>query len=335
MHTKPIAVSMGDPAGVGLEIAVRTFIGRREETPRFFLIGDADALLRAAQRLDCAALFSLRVDAYSPDAPENVLQIISAPLAAPEIPGDADPQNAGAITQAIARGVEACLNGEACALVTLPIGKAALYEAGFAFPGHTEFVAHLTESASYSGERGPVMMLAAEGLRVALVTIHTPLAEVARHLTTDRIVSVCRVVAQSLKRDFGVDRPRIALAGFNPHAGEAGALGREEIEIINPAAARLRAEGLDVRDAAPADTLFHAEARASCDAVVCMYHDQGLIPIKTLDFWGAANVTLGLPIVRASPDHGTAYSIAGKGLARPDSFIAALELAAAMAERRG
>jgi 4-hydroxythreonine-4-phosphate dehydrogenase len=291
--------------------------------------------MRAARRLDCGALVSRRVDAYSPDAPENVLQVIPASLAVSEVPGEADPRNAGAITQAIARGVEACLSNEACALVTLPIAKATLYEAGFAFPGHTEFVAHLTEAAPYRGERGPVMMLAAEGLRVALVTIHMPLVEVARRLTTARIVSVCRVVAQSLARDFGVDRPRIALAGFNPHAGEAGALGREEIEIINPAAARLRAEGLDVRDAAPADTLFHAEARASCDAVVCMYHDQGLIPIKTLDFWGAANVTLGLPIVRASPDHGTAYSIAGKGLARPDSFIAALELAAAMAERRG
>jgi 4-hydroxythreonine-4-phosphate dehydrogenase len=335
MHTKPIAVSMGDPAGVGLEIAARAFMERTAETPRFFLIADTDALVRAALRLHRSALAWARIDAFSPDAPDNVLQIIPVPLAVPEVPGEADPRNAGAVTQAIARGVEACLNTEACALVTLPIAKAALYEAGFAFPGHTEFVAHLTEGAPYSGERGPVMMLAAEGLRVALVTIHMPLVEVAKHLTIHRIVSVCRVVAQSLTRDFGVDRPRIALAGFNPHAGEAGALGREEIEIVNPAAAQLRAEGLDVRDAAPADTLFHAEARASCDAIVCMYHDQGLIPIKTLDFWGAANVTLGLPIVRASPDHGTAYSIAGKGLARPDSFIAALKIAAAMAARRG
>jgi 4-hydroxythreonine-4-phosphate dehydrogenase len=264
-----------------------------------------------------------------------VLQILREPLVAPETPGVADPRNGQTIISAIARGVDACLKRRAGALVTLPIGKAALYEAGFSFPGHTEYIAHLTDKAPYSGERGPVMMLASRDLRVALVTIHAPLADVSRQLTSDRIVSVARVVAQSLTEDFGIKRPRIALAGVNPHAGEGGALGREEIDVINPAAATLRAESLDVRDAAPADSLFHAEARATNDAVICMYHDQGLIPIKTLDFWGAVNLTLGLPIVRASPDHGTAYTIAGKGIARADSFIAALKLAASIAERRG
>jgi 4-hydroxythreonine-4-phosphate dehydrogenase len=319
----PIAVSMGDPAGVGLEIAARTFAQHADGAPPFFLIGDAAALARAATRagIEPALLDGLR--------------IVPQQLAAEEIPGRPDPRNANAITGAIARGVEACLKGEAAALVTLPIAKAPLYEAGFPFPGHTEYVAHLTQHAPYDGERGPVMMLANDSLRVALVTIHTPLATVPAQLTKERVVSVGRVVAQSLARDFGIARPRIALAGLNPHAGEAGALGREEIEIIDPAAAALRAEGFDVRDAAPADSLFHAEARASYDAVVCMYHDQGLIPIKTLDFWGAANITLGLPIVRASPDHGTGYAIAGKGVAKPASFIAALKFAAAMAERRG
>jgi 4-hydroxythreonine-4-phosphate dehydrogenase len=178
------------------------------------------------------------------------------------------------------------------------------------------------------------MMLAAKDLRVALATIHLPLAQVPEHLHTDDIVRAGRVVAAALQRDFGVEKPRIALAGLNPHAGEQGGLGREEIEIINPAAAALRAEGIDVTDARPADTLFHPEARANYDAVIAMYHDQGLIPVKSLDFWGAVNVTLGLPIVRTSPDHGAAFDIAGLGRARPESFIAALKLAREMAHRR-
>ncbi len=184
------------------------------------------------------------------------------------------------------------------------------------------------------GARGPVMMLAAPGLRVALATIHAPLRSVAERLSAPALADVGRVVADALRRDFAIAQPRIALAGLNPHAGESGAIGREEIDIINPAAALLRAEGLDVRDAQPADTLFHAEARATYDAVIAMYHDQGLIPIKTLDFWGAANVTLGLPIVRASPDHGTGFDIAGRGVARIDSFCAALRIADAMAAAR-
>jgi 4-hydroxythreonine-4-phosphate dehydrogenase len=178
------------------------------------------------------------------------------------------------------------------------------------------------------------MMLAAKDLRVALATIHLPLAQVPEHLSTEHLVRTGRVVAEALQRDFGVAAPRIAMAGLNPHAGEGGGLGREEIEIINPAAAALRAEGVDISDARPADTLFHAEARATYDAVIAMYHDQGLAPVKSLDFWGAVNVTLGLPIVRASPDHGAAFDIAGKGIARPDSFLAALRLARDMAQRR-
>jgi 4-hydroxythreonine-4-phosphate dehydrogenase len=187
---------------------------------------------------------------------------------------------------------------------------------------------------SHTGPRGPVMMLATEGLRVALVTIHAPLREAPSRLTTVSIAETARVVLHALTQDFGIAAPRLALAGLNPHAGEGGAIGREELDVINPAAALLRAEGHDVTDAKPADTLFHAEARARYDAVLAMYHDQGLIPLKMLDFWGGVNITLGLPVVRTSPDHGTGFDIAGKGMARADSFIAALHAAADVAAQR-
>jgi len=333
---KPIAVSMGDPAGVGLEIAAKAFAQRTEETPRFFLIGDPFEATVAASR----AGLQVRAKAiHSPaealEVPPDQLPVLPKPLSVPAKPGQPDPRHAPQITAAIADGVEACLKGEAAALVTLPIAKATLYRAGFEHPGHTEYLAHLTSGAAYPGRRGPVMMLAIEGLRVALVTIHTPLADVPAAITAERIIEVTRVVADALTRDLAIEAPRIALAALNPHAGESGEIGTEEIEIINPAAAALRAEGLDVRDSAPADSLFHEGARAGYDAVICMYHDQGLIPIKTLDFWGGVNATLGLPIVRTSPDHGAGFDIAGKGLARPDSFIAALKLAASMAETRG
>ncbi|MGE0827923.1 MAG: 4-hydroxythreonine-4-phosphate dehydrogenase PdxA [Hyphomonadaceae bacterium] len=328
----PLAVSMGDPAGVGLEIAARAFAMRAPGAHQFFLIADADAYARAASRIGASQRIA-RISAPSEAsvAPADALPVLHLPLSQEEIPGRPDPRNAAAITGTIAKGVALAAGGEAAALVTLPIAKAPLYEAGFPFPGHTEYLAHLTEALPYAGERGPVMMLACDALKVALVTIHVPLADV--RLTQARIVSVGRVVAQALQSHFAIAAPRIALAGLNPHAGEGGGLGREEIEIINPAAAALRAEGHDVRDAASADTLFHAEARAKYDAVIAMYHDQGLIPIKTLDFWGGVNVTLGLPIIRTSPDHGAGFDIAGRGLARPDSFIAALRLARAMAEK--
>lgn len=333
---KPIAVSMGDPAGIGLEIAARAFVQRTDETPRFFLIGDGFELTCAASR---AGLQVRTATITSPreamDAPAHVLPLLPRTLTIPAKPGKPDPRHAQQIANCIADGVSACLKGEAAALVTLPIAKAPLYEAGFQHPGHTEYLAHLTKDAPFARARGPVMMLATESLRVALVTVHTPLAEVAQQLTQERIVHVCRVAAEALRHDLGIAEPRLALAGLNPHAGESGAIGREEIDIINPAAAALRAEGWDVRDSAPADTLFHEEARAKYDAAICMYHDQGLIPIKTLDFWGGVNATLGLPIVRTSPDHGTGFDIAGKGVARPESFVAALHMAARMAAQRG
>jgi 4-hydroxythreonine-4-phosphate dehydrogenase len=234
----------------------------------------------------------------------------------------------------IETAVGLALSHEVCAIVTGPIAKAPLYEAGFQFPGHTEYLADLTGNAPYDGARGPVMMLAAPALRTVLTTVHQPLSQVAERLSANRIVHTALVAHEALQRDFGVAEPRIAMAALNPHAGEGGAMGREEIDIIAPAVTRLRAQGLNVTDPRPADTLFHAEAREAYDVVVCHYHDQALIPLKTIDFWGGVNITLGLPIVRTSPDHGVGFDIAGRGVARPDSLIAALKLAAEIAGRR-
>ncbi|MET0181666.1 MAG: 4-hydroxythreonine-4-phosphate dehydrogenase PdxA [Caulobacterales bacterium] len=328
---RPLAVSMGDPAGVGLEIIAR--IAARGSHPDFFLIGDADALMRAAARAKIALPAIVRI-ARAEDAANGALCVLDEKLAALETPGAPNGANASAVERAIVRGVEACLSGAASGLVTLPIAKATLYAAGFRFPGHTEFIGELTKHIAWPHARGPVMLLANAALKVALATIHTPLAEVSRRLTAQSIVDTGLVVAEALTRDFGVEKPRIALCGLNPHAGENGALGREEIEIINPAAAQLRALGVNATDAAPADTMFHAEARAGYDAAIAMYHDQALIPSKTLDFWGGVNVTLGLPIIRTSPDHGTALEIAGRGIARDDSVRAALDMAHDMAKRR-
>ncbi len=332
---KPLAVSMGDPAGIGLELAARVWAEREAATPRFFLVGDAGAFERACARLG-APKPRLRVvdDARALDDDGEALGVVHTPLAIEETPGAPDPVNADTTIAAIAAGVDAVRTGAAAALVTLPIAKAVLHTADFGFPGHTEFIAHLTRDIAWAHARGPVMMLAGPSLKVALATIHTPLAQVAQALTTSRIVDVGRVLSEALERDFGVRQPRVALCGLNPHAGENGHIGREEIDIINPAAQALRAEGWDVSDARSADALFHDAMRARYDAVIALYHDQGLIPIKTLHFWDAVNVTLGLPIVRTSPDHGVGFDIAGKGVARPDSFRAALTLARDMAARR-
>ncbi len=336
---KPLAVSMGDPAGIGLELAARAWATRDGATPPFFLVGDPDALLRASKRAGIAPAKLRVVDGAASFGGDGELTILSAPLAVEEIPGEPSAANAPSTIAAIERGVAAVRDGAACALVTLPIAKRALQAAGFGFPGHTEFIAYLTKDDAWpktlkNQARGPVMLLAGASLKVALATIHTPLARVAGELTTERIVHVGRMLGEALTRDFAIASPRIALCGLNPHAGEGGSIGREEIEIINPAAAHLRAEGWNVGDARSADALFHDGARASYDAAIALYHDQGLIPVKTLHFWDAVNVTLGLPIIRTSPDHGTGFDIAGKGIARTDSFRAALQLAWDMAERR-
>ncbi len=326
---QPLALSLGDPAGIGPEIIPAAWTALRGTGLVFAVLGDADLLAasgvpvaRIAELGDAAAAFP------------TSLPVLHSPVAAAVVHGQADPAHAGAILGWIDKGVTLCRTGAASGLVTAPIAKAPLYAAGFRFPGHTEFLAELTADAPMAGRRGPVMMLTAADLRVALVTIHTPLSAVPAALTVEGIVQVGEVTAEALRRDFGLARPRLAMAGLNPHAGESGTLGREEIDVINPAAAALRRRGIDCTDARPADSLFHAEARGRFDAVICQYHDQALIPVKTLDFWGGVNMTLGLPIVRTSPDHGVGYDIAGRGLARPDSLIAAVRLAAETAAHR-
>jgi 4-hydroxythreonine-4-phosphate dehydrogenase len=265
----------------------------------------------------------------------DAIPVLDLPLAAPVVAGQPAAANAAAVIRWIETGAGLALSGSVSGLVTAPIAKAALYTAGFRFPGHTEFLAELTAAGDHDGARGPVMMLTAADLRVALVTIHEPLAAVPGLLSVEKIVNAGLVTAQALRSDFGITRPRLVVAGLNPHAGESGAIGREEVEIVEPAVRALRGLGVDVRGPLPADSLFHAEARTGYDAALCLYHDQALIPVKMLDFWGGVNVTLGLPIVRTSPDHGTGFDIAGRGLARADSLIAAIRLAAQIAARRG
>ena len=329
----PLVVSMGDPAGVGLEIAARAHASAKD-APRFVLLGDPDAYRRAAARIghpDARANIIDRIGAARLSA--DALDVLPIPLARPETPGAPDSTNAPAIMSAIEAGANACLRGVARALVTLPIAKAPLQAAGFGFPGHTEFIAHLCKDMPWPDARGPVMMLACDALKVALTTIHEPLSAVAPLITRERVMHATRVVVEAMRRDFGIAEPRIALAGLNPHAGETGAIGREEETIINPAAAALRAEGFDVSDARSADTLFHEAARRTYDAAIAMYHDQALIPIKTLHFWDAVNITLGLPIIRTSVDHGTALELAGTGKAKAESLVAAIELATDLAIR--
>ena len=333
MRAPPIAVSLGDPAGIGPEIVAKAWRALSPDGPPFMAVGDAEMLTAAA----IGGTIDVRRVTGAEDALAafgEALPVLDIPLQAPVVAGRPDPAHAGAIIRWIETAVGLALSGEVAAVVTAPIAKAPLYAAGFAFPGHTEFLAEITQAARYDGARGPVMMLAAGDLRVSLATIHLPLREAPAALSIEGIVNAGLVTAQALRRDFGVERPRLAMAGLNPHAGESGALGREEIEVIGPAARALRDLGVDCTDPRPADTLFHAEARKGYDAALCMYHDQALIPVKMLDFWGGVNVTLGLPIVRSSPDHGAAFDIAGRGLARPDSLIAAVRLAAGVAARR-
>jgi 4-hydroxythreonine-4-phosphate dehydrogenase len=260
--------------------------------------------------------------------------VLDLPLRARVIAGQPSASAAATVIQWIETAVGLALSGDVTGVVTAPIAKAPLYAAGFKFPGHTEFLGDLTAAARYDGARGPIMMLTAHDLRVTLVTVHAPLARVPSLLSIEAIVNAGLVTAQALRRDFGVAAPRIAVAGLNPHAGESGTLGREEVELVEPAVRALRDLGVDATGPYPADSLFPAEMRSRYDAVVCLYHDQALIPVKMLDFWGGVNVTLGLPIVRTSPDHGTAFDIAGRGLARADSMVAAIRLADQIGKRR-
>jgi 4-hydroxythreonine-4-phosphate dehydrogenase len=319
---------MGEPAGIGGEIALQAWRQRREAgLAPFFLLDDPERLNRLAATLGWPVpVRPIDRPAEAAGIFGEALPVLPLDTSVAARPGRLDPANAEAVLQAIRRAVALSLAGEAAAVVTNPIHKQVLMEAGFSHPGHTEFLAELAP-----GGATPVMMLACPQLRVVPVTVHLPLAEVPRRLTTALIVESGEITAAALRRYFGLAAPRLALAGLNPHAGEGGKLGREDAAVVAPAVERLQAAGIAAAGPLPADTLFHAEARARYDAALCMYHDQALIPIKTLDFDGGVNVTLGLPFIRTSPDHGTALDIAGSGRASPRSLIAALRLAAEMA----
>jgi 4-hydroxythreonine-4-phosphate dehydrogenase len=326
----PLALTMGEPAGIGGEIALQAWLRRADGVPPFYLIDDPDRLGALAARLGWSV--TLRVI----DAPERAVGIF--PEALPVMPVDGrvralsgrpDPADGALVIGAIDKAVAAARDGRAAAVVTNPINKEALYRAGFRHPGHTEYLAELAGPGTHA-----VMMLACPELRVVPVTIHLALRQAIETLSSAMIVAAGRVTHAALLRDFAVAAPVIAVAGLNPHAGEGGSLGHEDRDIVMPAIAELRALGIDARGPMAADTMFHAAARHGYDAALCMYHDQALIPIKTIDFDGGVNVTLGLPFIRTSPDHGTAFDIAGQGIARPDSLIAAVRLAAEMAARR-
>ncbi|MDB5460503.1 MAG: pdxA [Caulobacteraceae bacterium] len=333
MAGAPLALTLGDPAGVGPEIIVKAWQALRGDDAPFVVIGDFQALASASPAgAGCLVRVGSAKQAF--EAFPTALPVLDLPLSAPVVSGKASAAHAAMIVRWIETAVGLALSGAVSGVVTAPIAKAPLYEAGFKFPGHTEFLAELTAQVPLQGARGPVMMLTSGDLRTALVTIHEPYAEVPGLLTRERIVHTGLVTAQALTRDFGVARPRLAVAGLNPHAGESGAIGRDEVEIIAPAVQALRDLGIDAVGPRPADSLFHPEARALYDAAICMYHDQALIPVKMLDFWGGVNLTLGRPIVRTSPDHGVGYDVAGRGVARADSLIAAIRMAAGIAERR-
>ena len=317
---------MGDPAGCGPAITAAAWSALRGDPAlAFYLIGAPHLIAGIPTQVIASPAEAVHVFA-------NALPILALDGVPDIVPGRADDAAAPAIVRAIEIAVADALAGRASGVVTNPINKALLYATGFRFPGHTEFVAHLCEAAGHAAS--PVMMLTGGGLRVALATIHLPLAEVSGVLGDGRLERIARVVNTSLIREFGIASPRIAFTGLNPHAGEGGAIGREEINIINPAADRLQAEGIRISQARPGDTVFAEALSGAYDAVIAMTHDQGLIPVKTLDMWGGVNSTLGLPIVRTSPDHGTAYDAAAAGTCKPDSLIAALRLAATFAANR-
>lgn len=323
-----LALTMGDPAGIGLDLSLTAWLGRRDRsTPPFLFIGDPAALAARADLLGHTVSIRETDCANAVSHFDDALPVLPVRCMAPVIAGEADSANAPAITGAIDTAVRLVMKGEASAVVTNPIAKAVLYVAGFRFPGHTEYLADLAEKAT--GETLlPVMMLAGPKLRAVPVTIHIPLKDVPAQLTADLIYRTCTITATDLRARFGIHKPKLAIAGLNPHAGEGGALGAEDDAIIRPVVERLRAEGINATGPLPADTMFHDRARATYDVAICMYHDQALIPAKALGFDDSVNVTLGLPFIRTSPDHGTAFSLAGKGIARDDSLFAALTLAA-------
>jgi len=329
----PLALTQGDPAGIGPDVTLMAWMQRdTAHVPPFIYIGDPQVLAARARLLG--------IDVPLVEAtPQSAISLFGGALpylaiaANAEVrPGIADSASAEGTIGAIERAVALTISGETAAVVTNPIAKSVLYEAGFTFPGHTEFLADLGAKA-FGAPIMPVMMIAGPLLRTVPVTIHIPLKDVPQALTEDLIYQTGLITAHDLAARFGIERPRLAISGLNPHAGEDGALGHEDASIVAPAIARLKAEGIEAFGPLPADTMFHEAARKTYDVAICMYHDQALIPAKALGFDDGVNVTLGLPFIRTSPDHGTAFSLAGTGKARPTSLIAALRMAAEMAAR--
>jgi len=328
----PLGLTMGEPAGIGPELALKVWQGREASNiPPFVLIASKQQMVKSCSELGFDDI------CQEVKTPRQALSIFhhALPLLALEtecavVPGQLDPAAASCITGAIEKATQLALCGDTSGVVTNPIHKKNLYDSGFSFPGHTEFLAHL--ACSTSPAPLPVMMLQGGGLRAVPVTIHIPLSHVPAALTTDLIVATAEIVHRDLIRYFDMEAPRLVVAGLNPHAGEDGALGTEDITIIKPAIEALQSKGLNIVGPLPADTMFHEKARAHYDVALCMYHDQALIPVKTLGFETGVNITLGLDFIRTSPDHGTALDIAGKGIADPDSLNEALKTAAQMAE---
>ncbi|MEM7718172.1 MAG: 4-hydroxythreonine-4-phosphate dehydrogenase PdxA [Pseudomonadota bacterium] len=318
----PIAVSCGDPAGIGIEVTAKAWAVLKEDIP-FFLIGDPGHLP------DDAPVVAIEHPSKARHVIGDGVPVLLHGFPVPSVPGQPSPENARSVVEVIERGVRLVLKGDASALCTAPIAKKVLVDfAEFDYPGHTEFLAALT------GVERSVMMIASDALKVVPATIHIPLEQVPTSLTRELVESTIRITHAALMRDFGVPKPRIAISGLNPHAGEDGMLGTQDGAVIRPVCEELRAEGFDIQGPLPADTMFHADARASYDAAVMMYHDQALVPAKTLAFDTGVNVTLGLPIIRTSPDHGTAFGIAGQDKASPNSMIAAIRMAHQMALAR-
>jgi 4-hydroxythreonine-4-phosphate dehydrogenase len=330
---KPLALTSGEPAGIGPDITIKAWLRRNElKLPPFYLLGDRDLL---AQRARALGLDVRIADSSAEDAAAiftDALPVVATGHAATAQPGRPDHSSADAALASIRQAVGDVVAGRAGAVVTNPIAKSVLYRAGFRHPGHTEFLAELAAAGAATPQ--PVMMLWSPALVVVPVTIHLSLREAISRLSSELIVSTARIVVAELKARFGLADPRLAVSGLNPHAGEDGSLGTEDRNIVAPAIEILRAEGIEVRGPLPADTMFHDAARKTYDCAICMYHDQALIPVKTLAFDEAVNVTLGLPFIRTSPDHGTAFDIAGTGKANPSSLIAALRLAARMVAAR-
>ncbi|MDO9413746.1 MAG: 4-hydroxythreonine-4-phosphate dehydrogenase PdxA [Pseudolabrys sp.] len=324
----PLALTLGEPAGIGPDLTLAVWKRRVElDLPPFYVIGDPDFYRARAHLLGLDVPVQAVTSAQANDTFARSLPVVALETKVTAQPGKPDDSSAPAAIASIKQAVSDVMQGRAAGVVTNPIAKSVLYRGGFAEPGHTEYLAKLAEDATGKKYR-PVMLLWSPELAVVPVTIHLPLKDVVKELSIDLIVETGRIVARDLASRFGIARPRIAVAGLNPHAGEEGTLGEEDLKIVAPAIAQLRAEGVDAVGPLPADTMFHERARAAYDVAMCMYHDQALIPIKTLAFDHGVNVTLGLPFVRTSPDHGTAFDIAGTGKANPMSLVAALQLAA-------